>query len=78
MPLMPNEAPRQYLTSAEVAARIGKSQRTVARWADEGRLTVSGTTANGTRLFRVEDVDTVAAEELAKLEAAAAALKATA
>lgn len=74
MRLVPKDAPAEFLTSAEVAVRLGKSQRTVLRWANDGRLPVAGL-ANGTRLFRVRDVDHVAAAEVARLEAAAAELK---
>lgn len=62
------------LTTAEVAERIRKSQRTVARWADAGRLPIAAL-AGDVRLFRPADVETLAAELATEAEAHAAHLR---
>jgi excisionase family DNA binding protein len=52
----------ELLTAAQAADRLGVSVRTVARWAEEGRLPEAMKLAGvrGPRLFRAEDVDALA------------------
>lgn len=69
--------PASFLTTAEVAARCRISQKTVARWADEGKLRIAGL-AGATRLFDPADVDALALSLAADAEQLAADLKAAA
>lgn len=54
---MPNTEP--LLTAAEAAKRVGRSPRTIARWAREGRLPVAQQLpgVRGALLFSPEAVD---------------------
>ena len=52
------------LTVSGAAQRARKSEETIRRWADSGRLTLAARLADGTRLFYPRDVD--AAREQAK------------
>jgi DNA-binding transcriptional MerR regulator len=54
----------ELLPTAEVAVRLGVDVRTVARWANAGRLTpaVEGRGQTGARFFHAEDVERLAAE----------------
>jgi excisionase family DNA binding protein len=65
----------ELLTTAEAAERCGMSAKTIARWADAGRLRIAAK-AGDTRLFDPADVDALAAERVAKIEEKLAALKA--
>ena len=55
------------LTTAQVCERLGVGSSTVARWAAEGKLTEAHKLPGirGPRLFRVADVDALAAERVA-------------
>ena len=48
--------PNMYLKPSEVARMFRVDARTVARWADTGRLPVGGVTPGGRRLFLRTDV----------------------
>lgn len=39
------------------AALVGVDERTIRRWADEGRLPVAFTTAGGHRRYRIADLE---------------------
>jgi DNA-binding transcriptional MerR regulator len=54
----------ELLTTAQVAERFGVDVRTVARWANAGRLTpaVEGPGLRGARFFHADDVEALAAE----------------
>lgn len=64
------------LTAGQAAAAVGVNRRTITKWAETGRLPVAlklpGDT--GTTLFKRADVDRLAAERRAELEAELAAL----
>ena len=49
----------ELLTAAQVAERLGVTVRTVARWADSGRLpeAIKLSGLRGPRMFRAEDVE---------------------
>lgn len=53
----------ELLTSAEVAQRLGVDVRTVARWANSGRLptAIKAPGLRGVRMFRPEDVEALEA-----------------
>lgn len=46
----------ELLTVSNVAARLHRSEGTVRRWADSGRLKTFVRLADGSRLFRERDV----------------------
>ena len=48
------------LTTTAVAKRLGVDGKTIARWADNGRLACI-VTPGGWRKFRADDIDTFAA-----------------
>lgn len=60
----------RQVTSSEAATLLGVSQRTVIRWADDGKLPVDNRVPgrNGARLFKREDVDALAAELREQIE----------
>jgi excisionase family DNA binding protein len=49
--------PGQLATVCEAARDLEKSEATIRKWADSGRLPVAARLADGTRLFRREDID---------------------
>lgn len=55
---MSNIAPNELLPTAEVAARLRVTPKTIARWAANGRLTpaVKAPGIRGAMLFRADDV----------------------
>lgn len=56
----PSEHPRpgvQYLTSMQVARRMGVATRTVGKWLERGLITPSWRTLGGHARFTVEDVE---------------------
>jgi excisionase family DNA binding protein len=54
----------RQVTSSEAASMLGVSQRTVIRWADEGKLPVANRVPgrNGARLFNDNDVEALAGQ----------------
>jgi excisionase family DNA binding protein len=54
---MPDE---QYLTTGQVADRLGVHRTTVHHWERNGKLRAA-LEVNGTRLFLTDDIDTLAA-----------------
>ena len=68
------------MTSSEVAARLGCSQRTVARMAERGQLTPTEALPGkgGIRLFDPADVDRMANERLAEHQSVISAIRAAA
>ena len=50
----------KLLTVSRAAARLGRSEGTVRRWADSGQLKLFTRLANGSRLFRECDVAALA------------------
>lgn len=60
---MSTTEPREYLTTAEAAQTTGRSVATINRMVRRGELTpaVQGTGKTGTRFFRREDIDALAA-----------------
>lgn len=48
--------------AVRAAQLLGVHERTVRRWADEGRLPVAYTTAGGHRRYRLADVEALALE----------------
>jgi excisionase family DNA binding protein len=50
----------RLLTVSETAHRLQRSEGTIRRWADSGRLPVAARLADGTRLFAVRDVAALA------------------
>lgn len=53
--------PDDYLTTGQIAERVGKHRTTVHHWVAQGRLTPV-MEVNGVRLFAAADVDRLAAE----------------
>ena len=47
----------ECLKVAEVARFLGICQNTLRKWADDGRIPVRANPANGSRLFRREDLE---------------------
>lgn len=69
------QTPIAYLTTGDVAERLGISQRTVMRWADLGDDLTVAAVAGENRLFDPAQVERLAAELAAKAEARATALR---
>jgi excisionase family DNA binding protein len=70
--------PTDDMTTAQAAERLHVHIRTVARWAESGRLapSIKFPTMTGGYLFERAEVERLAAELLAEAEAEAAALRA--
>jgi excisionase family DNA binding protein len=49
------------VTSDEAAAALGVTRSTIAKWVNNGHMTVAKTLASGARLFTVEEVERVRA-----------------
>ena len=47
----------ELLTVSNAAQRLGRSEGTIRRWADSGRLKLAVRLADGSRLFRKSDVE---------------------
>lgn len=56
---MSKVSPEELVPTSEVAARLGVTPKTVARWAAEGRITpaIKAPGLRGAMLFRVDDLD---------------------
>ena len=54
------------LTPGEVAQMFGVGQKTVNKWANEGRLTTSVRTLGGHRRFRADEVRSLLSEKNAE------------
>ena len=50
----------KLLTVSQAAHRLARSEGTVRRWADSGRLPIATRLSDGTRLFAVRDVTALA------------------
>ena len=53
----------ELLTVSNAAQRLGRSESTIRRWADSGRLKLAVRLADGSRLFHENDVAAVIARQ---------------
>ena len=58
---MPEPTRPEYLTTGQIADKLGVHRTTVHHWERNGKL-ASAMEVNGTRLFLASDVDALAAE----------------
>jgi excisionase family DNA binding protein len=70
----------ERMTTAQAAARLQRSLKTVTRWAESGRLPALDKFPGkrGGYLFAADDVENLAAELAAELEAEAGRIRAAA
>jgi excisionase family DNA binding protein len=69
--------PLEYLTTFDVAEKLGVSARTVLRWDGSGKLAAAAV-AGSVRLYDPADVEAMRLTMVAEADARAAALRGTA